>query len=158
MKSLRALDLEGCPKPLLFQDKTFIIVRVRFEEVLFLLGSFACCPCCSNLECSSLLGSEFLKQCIYEHFLSDVVWLIFYQDLASCGKGYFTFYFESKDDRDLIFRNRPYLMDSRGIYLNKWTANFDPKLDVPSAVPVWVRLPHLPCIVGGTTRSGLLGM
>ena len=34
-------------------------------------------------------------------------------------------------------------MDSRGLYLNKWTLDFDPELDVPSVVPVWVRLPHL---------------
>jgi len=53
-----------------------------------------------------------------------------------CGKGYFTFHFESKEDKDLIFRNGPYFMDSRGLYLNKWTPNFDPELDVPSAVPV----------------------
>ena len=35
-------------------------------------------------------------------------------------------------------------MDMRGLYLNQWTPDFDPKMDVPSAVPVWVRLPHLP--------------
>jgi len=27
-----------------------------------------------------------------------------------CGKGYFTFHFESKKDKDLIFRNGPYFM------------------------------------------------
>ena len=35
-------------------------------------------------------------------------------------------------------------MDTRGLYLNRWTLDFDPELDVRSAVPVWVRLPHLP--------------
>ena len=60
-----------------------------------------------------------------------------------CGKGYYTFHFETRADKDLIFRNGPYFMDSRGLYLNKWTPEFDPELDVPSAVPVWVRLPHL---------------
>lgn len=35
-------------------------------------------------------------------------------------------------------------MDSRGLYLNKWTLDFDLELDVPSAVPIWVQLPHLP--------------
>jgi len=43
-----------------------------------------------------------------------------------CGRGYYTFLFESKEDRDLIFRNGPYFMDSRGIYLNRWTLDFDP--------------------------------
>ena len=58
-------------------------------------------------------------------------------------RGYFTFHFESKEDRDLILRNGPCCMDSRGIYLNIWTPKFDPELDVPNVVPVWVRLPHL---------------
>ena len=35
-------------------------------------------------------------------------------------------------------------MGPKGLYLNKWTPDFDPSLNVPSAVPVWVRLPHLP--------------
>ena len=35
-------------------------------------------------------------------------------------------------------------MDTMGLYLNKWTLDFDPKMDVPNAVPVWVRFPHLP--------------
>ena len=28
--------------------------------------------------------------------------------------------------------------------MNKWTPYFNPTRDVPSAVPIWVRLPHLP--------------
>jgi len=35
-------------------------------------------------------------------------------------------------------------MGPQGLYLNKWSLDFDPTQDVPSAVPVWVRLPHLP--------------
>jgi hypothetical protein len=61
-----------------------------------------------------------------------------------CGKGFYIFYFELKSDRDLIFRNGPYFFGPRGLYLNKWTPDFDPENDIPSAVPVWVRLPHLP--------------
>lgn len=53
-----------------------------------------------------------------------------------CGKGYFTFHFETKEDKDLIFHNGPYFMDSRGLYLNKWTPDFDLKLDIPSDVHV----------------------
>ena len=34
-------------------------------------------------------------------------------------------------------------MGSQGIYLNKWTPDFDPTQVVPSTVLVWVRLPHL---------------
>lgn len=60
------------------------------------------------------------------------------------GKGFFVFVFENPDDRGLIFRNGPYFMGPQGIYINKWTPNFDPTQDLPSAIPVWVRLPHLP--------------
>lgn len=35
-------------------------------------------------------------------------------------------------------------MGPQGLYLNKWTPDFDPAVDVPSAVPIWVRLPNLP--------------
>ena len=64
-------------------------------------------------------------------------------EIQFCGMRHYTFLFESKEDKDLIFRNGPYFMDSRGLYLNRWTPDFDPEMDVPSAVPVWVRLPHL---------------
>eukprot|EP00253_Pinus_taeda_P010744 PITA_10744 len=74
-----------------------------------------------------------------------------------CGKGYYTFHFETKEDKDLIFRNRPYFMDSRGLYLNKWTPDFDPELDIPNAVPVWVRLPHLPLHCWGDESVKAIG-
>ena len=35
-------------------------------------------------------------------------------------------------------------MGPQGLYLNKWTPDFDPAQDVPYVVPLWVRLPHLP--------------
>jgi len=63
---------------------------------------------------------------------------------VSLGRGYFLFDFASKRDRDLIFRNGPYFMGPKGLYLTRWTPDFDPALDVPKAVPVWVRLPNLP--------------
>lgn len=74
-----------------------------------------------------------------------------------CGKGYFTFHFETKEDKDLIFRNAPYFMDSRGLYLNKWTPDFDLELDIPNAVPVWVRLPHLPLHCWGDESVRAIG-
>ena len=60
------------------------------------------------------------------------------------GRGYFIFEFTSKEDRDLVFRNGPYFMGNQGLYLNKWSPDFDPSVDVPKEVPVWVRLPNLP--------------
>jgi hypothetical protein len=35
-------------------------------------------------------------------------------------------------------------MGTRGMYLNKWTPNFILENDIPSTMPVWVRLPFLP--------------
>jgi len=61
------------------------------------------------------------------------------------------------EDCDLIFRNSPYFMDMQGLYSNKWTLNFDPEMDVPSAVPVWVRLPHLPLHYWGDELMKAIG-
>jgi len=61
-----------------------------------------------------------------------------------CGKGFYVFLFENKTDQDLIFRNGPYFMGSRGMYLNKWTPEFRLENNIPYAIPVWVCLPFLP--------------
>lgn len=55
-----------------------------------------------------------------------------------CGKWYYAFLFEKKEDRDMIFRNGPYFMDTRRMYLNKWTLYFDRKVDIQSSLLVWV--------------------
>ena len=34
-------------------------------------------------------------------------------------------------------------MGTQGLYLNKWTPYFDPSIDIPREVSVWVRLPNL---------------
>eukprot|EP00253_Pinus_taeda_P020733 PITA_20733 len=60
------------------------------------------------------------------------------------GRGYFIFEFTTKEDRDLVFRNGPYFMGNKGLYLNKWSPDFDPSVDVPKEASVWVRLPNLP--------------
>lgn len=73
-------------------------------------------------------------------------------------RGYYTFLFETKEDRDLIFRNGPYFMDSIGLYLNRWMPDFHPEMDVPNAVPVWVRLPHLPLHCWGDESEKAIGI
>lgn len=35
-------------------------------------------------------------------------------------------------------------MGTQGLYLNRWSPDFVPSVDVPKEVPVWVRLPNLP--------------
>ena len=52
--------------------------------------------------------------------------------------------FEKKEDSYLIFRNGSYFMGPRGMYLKKWDLSFDPENHIPSEIPVWVKLSHLP--------------
>lgn len=52
------------------------------------------------------------------------------------GRSFFVFVFKSPDDKGLIFRNGPYFMGPQGLYLNKWSPDFDPTQDIPSVVPV----------------------
>ena len=47
------------------------------------------------------------------------------------GKGYYVFVFDSTVDRDLIFRNTPYFMGPQGLYLNKWSPDFNPSQVFP---------------------------
>ena len=35
-------------------------------------------------------------------------------------------------------------MGYQGLYLNRWTPDFNPTVNMPKEVPVWVRLPNLP--------------
>jgi hypothetical protein len=72
-----------------------------------------------------------------------------------CGRGFYAFLFEDKMDRDLIFRSGPYFMGAHGMYLNRWTLDFNLENDIPSVVPVWVFLPFLPlhCWNDGTLRA-----
>jgi hypothetical protein len=60
------------------------------------------------------------------------------------GMGFYAFVFYNTEDKNIIFRNTPYFMGPQGLYLNKWSPDFDPTQYVPSAVPIWVRLPHIP--------------
>jgi len=43
-----------------------------------------------------------------------------------CGKGFFSFLFEKKEDTDLIFHSGPYFMGEIGKYLKKWNLYFSP--------------------------------
>jgi hypothetical protein len=52
------------------------------------------------------------------------------------GKGFFVFGFDKLQDKNLIFRSGPYFMGPQGLYLNKWSPDFDPTQYVPSTLPV----------------------
>lgn len=64
------------------------------------------------------------------------------------GKGFFLFEFSEKEDKNLIFRNGPYFMGRQGLYLNKCTPDFNPAVDVPTAVLCGLDCPTCQCIVG----------
>jgi len=87
-------------------------------------------------------------------------WRPLIKENVSCvalGRGFFLFDFASKSDRDLIFRNGPYFMGPQGLYLTSWSPDFDPAMDVPKAVPVWVRLPNLPMHCWGEDSLKTIG-
>jgi hypothetical protein len=48
------------------------------------------------------------------------------KSMDSMVEGFMPFYFKSKEDMDLILRNGPYSFDTRIIYLDIWTRDFDP--------------------------------
>jgi hypothetical protein len=73
------------------------------------------------------------------------------------GRGFFIFEFISQEDIDLIFRNGSYFMGTQGLYLNRWTPSFDPAVEVPKDVPVWVRLPNLPIHCWNPTSLQAIG-
>lgn len=60
-----------------------------------------------------------------------------------CGRGYYDFLFELKEDRGINFRIGPYFIGLRGIFLNFWTLNFDIEVDVLNFSSMWVWFPHL---------------
>jgi len=48
-------------------------------------------------------------------------------------------------------------MNTRGLYLNRWTLDFNLELDVPNVFHVWVYLPHLPLHCWGDDSIKAIG-
>jgi hypothetical protein len=59
-------------------------------------------------------------------------------------RGFYFFMFKLKEDKDLILKSGPDFMDPREMYLNICSLEFDPEVDIPLEMVIWVRLPHLP--------------
>ena len=64
--------------------------------------------------------------------------------LSMVGNGFFILFFEIKEARYVVFQNGTYLFGSGGMYLNKWTLDFNLDEDIPTAIPIWVKIPCLP--------------
>jgi hypothetical protein len=60
-----------------------------------------------------------------------------------CSRGFYTFFLETKEDENLIFRSGPYFYGTKGLYLKRGTLDFNTENGIPSTIFVWVRLPHL---------------
>jgi hypothetical protein len=63
------------------------------------------------------------------------------------GRGYYAFLFKTKD-RDSIFKSMYYFMGIRGMYLNRWTPDFNPENGIPFVVQFGCGFFIFPCIVG----------
>ena len=47
-------------------------------------------------------------------------------------------------DRNKVFEGGPYFYNQVGLFIKPWHVGFNPTEELPSRVPVWVRLPWLP--------------
>ena len=60
------------------------------------------------------------------------------------GRGIFSFSFEEKADRDMIFKSDPYFMAGIGMYLNRWNPYFNFENDILLDILIYLRIPFLP--------------
>lgn len=59
-------------------------------------------------------------------------------------KGFFTVVFTNLEDKDRVFKGRPYFYADVGLYMLPWVMNFVPERETFTSVPVWIRLYSLP--------------
>ncbi|XP_059076623.1 uncharacterized protein LOC131875916 [Cryptomeria japonica] len=65
-------------------------------------------------------------------------------DLLVAANGYFMVDFSSISDRNRVFEGGPYFYNHVGLFIKPWHSGFNATEDIPTRVPVWVRLPWLP--------------
>ncbi|XP_059070691.1 uncharacterized protein LOC131860310 [Cryptomeria japonica] len=65
-------------------------------------------------------------------------------DLLVAANGYFMVDFSSISDRNRVFEGGPYFYNHVGLFIKPWHSGFNATEDLPTRVPVWVRLPWLP--------------
>ncbi|XP_059076766.1 uncharacterized protein LOC131876024 [Cryptomeria japonica] len=64
-------------------------------------------------------------------------------DIMLPGNNYLIF-FSCMSDRDRVFEGGPYFYNHVGLFVKPWYSGFNSTEDLPSRVPVWIRLPRLP--------------
>ena len=65
-------------------------------------------------------------------------------DIMLAGNNYFLVNFSCMSDRNRVFEGGPYFYNSVGLFVKPWHPGFNSAEDLPSRVPVWIRLPRLP--------------
>ncbi|XP_059076672.1 uncharacterized protein LOC131875950 [Cryptomeria japonica] len=65
-------------------------------------------------------------------------------EIRLLANNYFMVSFDCMADRNRIFEGGPYFYNQVGLFMKPWHAGFNPTEELPSRVPVWVRLPWFP--------------
>lgn len=65
-------------------------------------------------------------------------------DLKTLPNGFYLITCPTSKDKEWIFNSGPYMMGGKGFYLKDWTPNFNPKEEVITGTPMWIRMYNLP--------------
>jgi hypothetical protein len=65
-------------------------------------------------------------------------------EILIAGNNYFLVIFSCMSDRNKAFEGGPYFFNQVGLFIKPWHTGFNSAEEIPSRVPVWVRLPRLP--------------
>ncbi|XP_059065981.1 uncharacterized protein LOC131857427 [Cryptomeria japonica] len=65
-------------------------------------------------------------------------------EILLAANNYFLVIFSSMSDRNRAFEGGPYFFNQVGLFIKPWHMGFNSAEEIPSRVPVWVRLPRLP--------------
>lgn len=65
-------------------------------------------------------------------------------DILMAANNFFMVDFSCASDRNRAFEGGPYFYNQVGLFIKPWHAGFNSAKELPSRVPVWVRLPRLP--------------
>ena len=65
-------------------------------------------------------------------------------EILLAANNYFMVSFSSMSDRNKVFKGGPYFFNQVGLFIKPWHIGFNSAEEIPSRVPVWVRLPRLP--------------
>lgn len=68
-------------------------------------------------------------------------------------RGYFMANVDSEQDRYRVLEHPAWFMVNSGLTIQLWDINFDPRQELPTDFPVWVKLKFLP-IFGSQSTSG----